>query len=216
MSRALTIDNIIEKKHRLWQFDGVWLSVFGELEMYGLMLIYGIEKNGKTWVALLLTEMMSRHTKVLYISAEEGTRNSFKQSCIRAKMRRGNRNLLVREYMPIADIDEMLSKRKSPTVVLIDNLTIYTDEFKNGELQRFANRHPQKRIIVLSHEERGEPYPAVARLAKRLSDVYIRVVGLVGFVGGRCPGGNLVIDEQRAQLYHGSSITNGQADGTDI
>lgn len=216
MSRSLTIDNIIEKKHRLWQFDGVWLDVFGELEMYGLMLIYGIEKNGKTWVALLLSEMLSQYAKVLYISAEEGTRNSFKQSCIRANLRRGNRNLLFREYMPLADIDELLAKRKGPTVVLIDNLTIYTDEMKNGELQRFAARHPQKRIIVLSHEERGEPYPAVARLAKRLADVYIRVSGLVGFVAGRCPGGEIVIDEKRAKLYHGNSITKKATDGTDI
>ena len=41
-----------------------------------------------------------------------------------------------------------------------------------------------------------------------MSKIIIRVVGMNAQVGGRCTGGNLVIDEERAMLYHNSNIGN--------
>ena len=208
MARSLTLDNIQDKKHKTFDFDGVWRDVLGELEVAGLMLIYGMEKNGKTWLALLLAEMLSYHGKVLYVSAEEGVKNSFKQSTIRAKLRRGNRNLHFCSYLDVAEIGAILEKRRGPMVVLLDNATIYEDELKYGGMRRMFVRHcDSKRIILLSHEKNREPFPAPAQVARRLADVIVRVEGLACHISGRCPGGTLAIDEHKAKLFHGNDIT---------
>ena len=61
-------------------------------------------------------------------------------------------------------------------------------------------------LVLLAHMEKNEPYTATAKLAKKLAKIIIRVDGLTAFVSGRCPGGIITINEQTAQLYHGSKI----------
>ena len=48
MSRTLSIKNLYDKKHKCFDFDGVWLDVMGNPEKCGIWLIWGNEKNGKT------------------------------------------------------------------------------------------------------------------------------------------------------------------------
>jgi len=63
---------------------------------------------------------------------------------------------------------------------------------------------PGKLIICLAHEERKEPYPAVARMAKKLSKVYVQVRGLKAFVTSRfSTGGELVINDEMSEIYWG-------------
>jgi hypothetical protein len=60
----------------------------------------------------------------------------------------------------------------------------------------------------MAHMEKNEPTTAVAKLAKKLCNVYFRIEGLTAFVGGRCPGGSIIINEETAMLFHGSEIKN--------
>ena len=52
------------------------------------------------------------------------------------------------------------------------------------------------------------PDTAQGQYWRKMSKIIIRVVGMNAQVGGRCTGGNLVIDEERAMLYHNSNIGN--------
>ena len=91
-----------------------------------------------------------------------------------------------------------LRKRQSPKIVIIDNITVYVSELKNGQLYTLKEEFPNITFIFMAHEDKNEPYTSTAKLCKKLAKVIIRVVGLTAFVSGRCPGGQIVVDEQTA------------------
>ena len=191
---------------KTFDFEGVWSEVFGQPARGGLWIIWGKEKNGKTWIALLLAYYLSTKGKVLYISAEEGTEKEFVDVCKRIKLDPQNRAMQFLDYTPIAELTERLEKRKSEEIIFIDNITVYNEELKKGKLEELRNKFPRKTFIFLAHEERNEPYTATAKLIKRLAKIVVYVQGLTCFVSGRCPGGTLIVDEDKATLYHGSEI----------
>ena len=204
--RTLTVKNIYDKKHETFKLSGVWKDVFGKPEKNGTWLIWGSEKNGKTWFALLLANYLSKKNKTLYISAEEGFEKAFIESCKRANIDAENKNLRFLEYISIKELDDRLSKRRSQDIIIIDNLTIYTDELKNGVFRSLIKKYNKKLFIFIAHEDRGEPYTATAKLVKRLAKVIIYVKGLACMVSGRVPGGTLMINEEKAKLFHGNKI----------
>lgn len=203
MSRALTVKNLYDKTFDTFPFDGIWADVFGLPTTSGIWLVYGREKNGKTWGALLIADYMSQFTKVLYISAEEGTDMEFQEACQRAKIDVNNKNINFIEYETVEDLYIRLKRRKSPKVVVLDNLTIYNEELKANGMKKLKQDFPNTLFICVAHEERNKPYTAAASMASKLAKVIIRVQGLSLKVGGRVPGGTLMIDEEKAALYHG-------------
>ncbi len=201
--RAKYTKQVLEKKTKKFPFTSPYLDVMGTPGTTGIWLVYGAEKNGKTTSALLLAEYMGRFDKVLYVSGEEGVEDTFQDTLKRVGIDYDNRSIRYLDYTPMEELDEYLSTRQAPRIVFIDNMTIYDDELKNGEFRRFTLKHNNKLFIFLAHEEKNEPYRATAKMAKRLAKIIMRVVGLKVFVSGRCPGGVLTINEERARIYHG-------------
>lgn len=205
--RTFTIQKILDKKLKLLKLDGIWEDIFGQPERNGKMwLIYGEEKNGKTWFSVLLASYLASKEKVLYVSAEEGIGQSFKDVCTRANVDAKNRNFQAYGYVPIAELDEHLKSRYAPKIIFLDNVTVYLEDLKNGGLQRLIHSHPNKLFIFIAHEDRGEPYTATAKMIRRLADRIVRVQGLVATVGGRTTGGKYLIDENKAMILHGSHL----------
>jgi len=208
MSRALTVKNIYDKKYETLQTDGIWHDVLGEPESNGIWLIYGKEKNGKTWLAVMLSKYLSNMKNVLYISAEERIGMAFRDTLQRVGMNTATKSIHFIEYENMEELGHRLNKRNAADVVFVDNLTIYNDELKGSVLRHFVNSHPSKLFIFVAHEERNEPYTSSARLARKLAKVIFHVKGLAADVSGRVPGGTLVIDEHKALIYHGNIIHN--------
>lgn len=162
-------------------------SLIGPAEVRGLWLIYGEEKNGKTWFALQLAKALAEHERVYYVSAEEGMDLSFKMALKRAHIT--DSRITLYGYHSIADIIEHFKKPKSGRIIFIDNLTIYADELKvSSGIKQLERELPNKLIICIGHEERGKPYPAVAAMCKKMAKVYIHVKGLNAFVVSRFSG----------------------------
>jgi len=208
MSRSLSIKNLYAKKFQQFEFDGLYKTAMGNPESNGIWIIWGREKNGKTWWALKLANYLSKQTKVLYISAEEGTGLDFVAACKRAGLSSNNNDLKFDEYLSIGELNEKLKSRKSAKVVFIDNCTIYADELRAGALRDLIKQYPDKLFVFVAHEEKREPYTALAKLAKKLAKVIMHVQGLATHISGRCPGGIISIDETKAALYWGSEIIN--------
>lgn len=208
MARGITAKTLLSKKFKTFKFDGIWKEVLGEQERGGIWVIYGNEKNGKTTLALLLSEYLTKFENLNYISAEEGTGFTFQQNLSRAKIDFKNTKIKFYEYLEIEELDTMLNKRQSARIVVIDNATAYMDDLKTAVLRKLRRLYPDTLFIIMAHMEKNEPTTAMAKLAKKLCNVYFRVEGLTAFVGGRCPGGSLTINEQTAMLYHGSEIKN--------
>lgn len=209
MARAISLKTLYEKSFDEYDFTGVWLDVLGKPEKGKVWLIYGNEKNGKTLFALKLAEYLSGFEPVYYISAEEGTGKSFQQNAKeRAKMDVKKANIKFLEYIELDEVEKILSRRKPPKTIFFDNMTVYNDELAYGRFKKFINKYPKTTLVFIAHEERGEPYTATAKLCKRLARYILRVKGMAAFVSGSCPGGTIVIEEQSAQLCHGSQINN--------
>lgn len=208
MAKLLSPQNLYSIVHKTFEFDGEYLEVLGAPETSGVWIIYGPEKNGKTKLALKLANYLSGISKVLYVSAEEGTDAEFVKSCDAAGIKPNNRNINFLEYTELVDLNEKLRSRRAPKVIFLDNATVYDDEFKRGGLKKFIADHPRTLIVIIAHEERKEPYTAAAKLAKKLAKIIVRVEGLTAFVSGRCPGGTIAVDTLRSEMFHGKIIQN--------
>jgi len=205
MTRALSITNINTKKSKTYLLKEVWLAVFGMLSIGGFWIIYGDEKHGKTTIALMLAEMFSTLCRTVYISGEEGLELEFREAMKRANI--GSKSKLkFYEYISIAELCEKLRVKRSWQVVFIDNTTVYNDELKNGVVKELKQEFPKVLFVFLSHMEKGEPYLSSSKLIKRYAKAILRVEGLACFVSGRVPGGKVVINEEKAILYHGNEI----------
>ncbi len=210
MARSLSTQNLFDKKPKrlVKLYSSILKEAIGAAERKGCWLIYGPEKNGKTWLAGFLTKDLSNSEKVWYISAEEGTDESFKDG-----MRRAGVTTSVKvqwdEYLPMEDIINELGEgtKKRTGVVIIDNLTMYLDEITPSELKKkLIDAFPDKLFILLAHEERKEPYGALARMAKKIAKVILHVKGLTAFITSRhAPGGELVIDEEKSEIFWGDN-----------
>lgn len=208
MKRPLNIRTAYSQEFDTFDFDGVWHDVFGNATRTGVWIVYGAEKNGKSWFSLKLADYLSRFEKTHYISAEEGLDKEFVDAMKRAQLEPDNKKLHFHDYTPLEEVSAYLKKRYAPKIVLFDNVTIYKDELSYGGFQKFMREHPNTLLIFIAHEERNEPYTATAKMIKRLSKIIVRVQGLACFISGRCPGGTLMIDEEKARLYHGQEIEN--------
>ena len=208
MARALSISNAYKKKFVTFDFDGPWLSTMGNPEKSGNWIVYGKEKNGKTWFSLKLADYLSQFDRVAYISGEEGTGMNFIEAMQRADISPDNKNLKIYEYLPLDELKDLLKKRRAPQVVILDNTTIYAEELAYGGFKKLWQQFPDTLFIYVAHEDRGEPYGATSKMIKKMSSIIVRVEGLSCFVYGRCPGGELTINYEQSELYHGTNNTD--------
>ena len=202
MKRPVSVKTLLEKKQDVFEFDGLYRQVFGSPEKNGIWLIYGREKNGKTWFALKVAEYLSRFAKVLYISAEEGAGPNFQNACKRAKLDHANNQMQFVEYISIKDLQKLLKRRYAPRVVVIDNASVYGSELKGSDVVKLM-RNERVLYILLAHERKKEPDGATAVMARKMAKVIMRVEGLTAQVSGRAPGGMVSVDEEKAMLYWG-------------
>lgn len=211
MSRTLNLKNLYAKKFKTFPFTGIWQQVMGHPETCGVWIIYGRDKNGKTWFCLKLAEYLSSFEKALYVSAEEGIAMDFVAACQRAGLDPNNNRLQFTEYLLRDELEEKLKNGRTK-VVFIDNITFYAEELKYGWLRKLKDKYPKVLWVYIAHEDetkKGQPATATAKLAKKLAKVIVHVQGLACFVSGRVPGGVISIDEEKAMLYHGmQEITN--------
>ncbi|MBN9293774.1 MAG: hypothetical protein J0G96_07335 [Flavobacteriia bacterium] len=187
-------------KHSCFDFDGKWLEIFGNAPKNGVWSIQGKEKHGKTAFTLSLVKYLSNFEKVLYVSAEEGTDALFVEACKRAEIPATNKIGFL-PYITIEKLTEKLKQRNAARIVVIDNMTVYMDEFKRNGIVDFMRKHENILIIFISHEDRKEPATAAGRLVKKLAKIIMRIEGLQVFIGGRCPGGTMIIHDEKADLY---------------
>lgn len=207
MKRSLSTENLFDKKQGpVVEFQNpVLAKAIGAAEKRGIWLIYGPEKNGKTWLTLQVARDIAAADRVRYVSAEEGYDKSFIDACHRAGISRGDKNIVWNDYVPISELEELIKQPKQPKIIFLDNLVVFSDELKGLQLRRLAERHPEKLFVCVGHEERKEPYPAAAKMAKKLAKVIIEVRGLKAFVTSRFApqGGEIIINDDLSEMYWG-------------
>lgn len=212
---AKTMKGLLQLQQRLkrYDLDGVIGDAIGNVEQNGMWLVYGSEKQGKTWFSLKLADYFTRFAKTMYVSDEQGFDDAFIESAKRVNIDVNNTKLLFETEINIDELEEILSKQRAPRVIFIDNVTTYTDELKGGRFKKLVKDHPNQLFIFIAHEENGKPHLATAKAIQRLSKIIVHVQGLACHVSGRCKGGVLMIDENKARLFHGEGLKSSNPRG---
>lgn len=204
--KALSVKQAFSIVFKLFEFTGLWLQAFGKPETTGFWYLGGQEKHGKSTFAMMLAKYLMNFEKVLYVSAEEGMSKDIIQAMKFAGLSDKDKNFHIINYEPWEDIDKRLESRKSAKIVIIDNSTIYRDEVTKKMISEFKQKkHIQNKLIILvCHEEKGLPDNALATHWRKLAKIIIQAEGLKAIISGRCPGGTLMINEEKANLYWGT------------
>ncbi len=198
-----TLKNVLDKKFKTLELDGLYKELLGSPEPNGLWLIYGAEKMFKTTFCLILAKYLSSKLKTGYIMAEQGIDKDF-QDVIKRLSIKPSASLKISGYISIEELNYLIKKKNQPDILILDNFTVYNDELRAGVLRKLILDNPKKLFIGVAHEEKGLPYTASAKLAKKLAKRIIHVEGAMATVEGRTAGGSFIIDEEKAQLYHGT------------
>lgn len=205
-TKAIYGKQLLEKTFKTFPFDGVFLETMGTPETNGLFLIYGDLKQGKTSFSLIFAEYLSQFDKVAYISAEQGISSSFQSTYSKVIKNPMSKKLRFENRMTFAEIIVKYKKREAPKIIFIDNLTAYL-ELRKSEIYELREALPNHLLVFIAHEDdRGKPAGATGRLCQQLAERIIKVVGMACEISGRDAKGTLLIDEEKALLYHSSEI----------
>ena len=205
MSRALSVHQIYTTKRNLLQFTGQWLDSIGSPELTGAWMIWAGSGHGKTTFVLQLCKYLTKFTRVLYNSLEEGNSESLKLALQQVKMEEVDEGRIIfLDQEPIADMLERLRKHKAPKVVVIDSWQYADMNLKQYKAMLREFRHTL--FIIVSHAEGREPEGKVAKKIRYDAFVKIHIEGYKAFVKGRYlrkEGPPIIIWEEGALKYHG-------------
>lgn len=205
VKRAWSVDDVIKTKHEKLELSHEWAQAFGSPKRTGVWFIWGNSGNGKTSFELQLAKELCRFGPVLVNSLEEGNSDTMQDLYIKLGMAPVRRKLMLANET-MQQLDERLSKPKSPKIVLIDSFQYTFMTFK--EYIDFKNKHSDKLIIFISQCEGKQPLGKTAVRVMFDAALKIWVEGYKAFSKGRYfgpNGGIYTIWHEKALLYHGAA-----------
>lgn len=205
MAKALSVDNIMNISHDVYDFTGEWEAAFNKPESRGIWFIYGYSGSGKTSFLLDIAKYFTNFGTVAYNGLEEGKSKSFKDKLQQKNMMEVNgKFVLINDNLQ--ELDARLSKRRSPDIIIIDSI----DYFKMTWAQylAFKKKHSSKTIIFVSHVKGKNPKSKIA--IDVMYDAYIKiwVEGYRATSKGReigSNGGIYTIWKEGADRYYGQT-----------
>lgn len=203
MNRSLSANQALAIERETLPMGDGWGDCVGSIDRTGVVLFWGQSGNGKTSAVLSFARELTRFGRVLYLPLEEGLSVSFLNALRRHRMQECGRRFQVVEGETMAELDERLSKRRSPDFVVIDSFQ-YT-QMSYRQYIAFKRRHPDKMLIFVSHAEGRQPSGRAARSVLYDAGLKIWVEGYKAFTNGRFfgPTGEFTIWPEKAAEYWG-------------
>lgn len=206
-TRAYTPREVGEKRYKTLPWDGEWQRVFGRPALNELWFISGASAQGKSSFVMQLAKKLCEYGRVLYVSGEEGIRQSFQRRLQLFHMEDVNRRFFIIEDTRIEALTERLAKHKSPRFVVIDSFQVA--EWTYEEAMALKARFPQKTFIYVSQEHKSAPMGKPAVRLRYIAGVKVRVSGFVALCMGReneHHGQGFVVWEEGAVRYGNGSL----------
>jgi GTPase SAR1 family protein len=155
MARALSVNDLLNKKYKFFEFDEEWFDAFDCPERTGVWFVWGNSGTGKTTFVLQLIKYLATFGKVAYNSLEEGSAHTIRKSFENVGMVDVAKKVIIIPGESIDEIDERLSKPKSADVMVIDSIQyagLTYDRYK-----RLKEKHRSKLIVLVSHADGKMP-----------------------------------------------------------
>lgn len=205
MGRAVSINDLYNKKRNLLNFTGKWLASFGKPELKGTIFIHGNSGNGKTTFVCMLLKYLSQFGRCAYNSLEEGDSESLKLAFKLVGMHDVKSKVILLDKEKIPELKERLRKHKAPKIVVIDSIQ-YT-RMKTTEWLDMVEEFNNTLFVVVSQSAGKNPKGALADDVYYDSSIKIWVEGYIAFVKSRYGGGKpFIIYEKEAERYWGAEI----------
>lgn len=200
MARTLSARQVLTIRFDTIRLGGGWDGCVGEVESTGVWFIWGNSGNGKTSAVVSLCRELAAFGRVLYNSREEGVSLTMQNTLRRYGMGDlGGRFQLA--DMPLAELDERLSRQRSRRFVVLDSFQFMGISYK--EFRAFCGRHRNKLLIFVSRTNGRQPEGRAAVSAMYDASCKIWVEGFKAFSKGRFVGtkGEVTIWEEGARKY---------------
>lgn len=209
MKRAISVDELLRKKYDTFNFSDPFYQAFGEPESKGVWMVVGHSGNGKTNFVLQLCKELSRFSKIVYNSLEEGDCKTMQDSFKKSDMK-GTRGRLILTSEPMTELSERLLRHKSPGIAVIDSFQ-YTG-FGFDEYLAFKGLHKNKLLIFISQADGKK---ADGRPAKKVwynASLKIWIEGFKAYSHGRYigPTGIYTIWQEGHEKYYGLNEHNNE------
>lgn len=201
--RAYNPREVSQKKYEVIKWDGQWRESFGRPAMNETWFISGASAQGKSSFVMQLAKKFCEYGKTLYVSAEEGIRQSFQRRLEMFEMNSVGRKLSIIEDPDINLLKERLSKPKSPRFIIIDSFQMANWTYQDA--MELIEKFNKKSFIFISQEYKSRPMGADAVRLRYAAGVKIRVSGFMALCSGReketAGGGGFVVWDEGAIRY---------------
>ena len=201
--RAYNPREVSQKKYEVIKWNGQWRESFGRPAMNETWFISGASAQGKSSFVMQLAKKFCEYGKTLYVSAEEGIRQSFQRRLKMFEMNSVGRKLSIIEDPDINLLKERLSKPKSPRFIIIDSFQMANWTYQDA--MELIEKFNKKSFIFISQEYKSRPMGADAVRLRYAAGVKIRVSGFMALCSGReketAGGGGFVVWDEGAIRY---------------
>lgn len=201
--RAYNPREVSQKKYEVIKWNGQWRESFGRPAMNETWFISGASAQGKSSFVMQLAKKFCEYGKTLYVSAEEGIRQSFQRRLEMFEMNSVGRKLSIIEDPDINLLKERLSKPKSPRFIIIDSFQMANWTYQDA--MELIEKFNKKSFIFISQEYKSRPIGADAVRLRYAAGVKIRVSGFMALCSGReketAGGGGFVVWDEGAIRY---------------
>lgn len=201
--RAYNPREVSQKKYEVIKWNGQWRESFGRPAMNETWFISGASAQGKSSFVMQLAKKLCEYGKTLYVSAEEGIRQSFQRRLEMFEMNSVGRKLSIIEDPDINLLKERLSKPKSPRFIIIDSFQVANWTYQDA--MELIEKFNKKSFIFISQEYKSRPMGADAVRLRYAAGVKIRVSGFMALCSGReketAGGGGFVVWDEGAIRY---------------
>jgi hypothetical protein len=201
--RAYNPREVSQKKYEVIKWNGQWRESFGRPVMNETWFISGASAQGKSSFVMQLAKKLCEYGKTLYVSAEEGIRQSFQRRLEMFEMNSVGRKLSIIEDPDINLLKERLSKPKSPRFIIIDSFQMANWTYQDA--MELIEKFNKKSFIFISQEYKSRPMGADAVRLRYAAGVKIRVSGFMALCSGReketAGGGGFVVWDEGAIRY---------------
>ena len=182
--RAITVNELINKKRDTLPFEGVWKDCMGCPQSNAVIFIWGKSGNGKTRFIVQFIKYLAQHIdKILLDSLEEGDSESLARAFRDEDMHEVHGKVFILDNEPVDQLCIRLKKKKQAQAIVIDSWQYTRKDY--AFYQQMKEQFKKKMFIINSHAAGNNPKGSSADDIRYDAMIKIHVMKYVASIQSR-------------------------------